>query len=281
MNRFLKRTATLVLTLALVVMPPSAEAFVETPALHRAPPVRRVPTKKSLRPPPSVPSCPVPFCRDCPPPDLLVCRAVGDFSDDAASDNSDSSSEASSSTERTHRAGRFAGLQQRVFGGSATTATTLSLKERLLKASNFASMLCVLDCTILPMITIILPLFGIVAASPAQMEGLHELGHQLALWFVLPVGGLATTLNYNNHRKLWISALGWLGLTAVVAANAGCHVPLPGGALGQALHHALHTLHHGILHRVTNLAGCALLLTSNYLSHRQGACKDPSCGHTH
>jgi hypothetical protein len=272
MNTFLKFAA-LVLTLSLV-MPPSAEAFVETPALRR-PSVRFVPTKKSLRPPPSFPSCPTPFCKDFPPPDLLVCRAVGDFSDDAASDSG------SESSERTHRAGRFAGLQQRVFGGTTTptTTTSLSLKERLLKASTFASMLCVLDCTILPIITIILPLFGIVAASPAQMEGLHELGHQLALWFVLPVGGLATTLNYNNHRKLGIFAIGWLGLTAVVAANAGCHaVP---GALGHALHHVLHSLHHGILHRVTNLAGCALLLTSNYLSHKQGACKDPTCSHTH
>lgn len=114
------------------------------------------------------------------------------------------------------------------------------------------------------------------------MEWLHELGHQLALWFVLPVGGLATTLNYSNHRKAWIAALGYAGLTAVVAANIGCHaVHFFPGALGHALHDLLHTLHHGILHRVTNIAGCAMLLTSNYLSHKQGGCKDPSCSHDH
>jgi hypothetical protein len=209
---------------------------------------------------------------------LLICRAVSDFGEDSTSistsDNTPLSDEIVN-TSPTNNSGLSTWLQKRVVLGKTTT---INVKESLLKVSNFASLLCVLDCTILPLITIVLPLFGIVAASPAQMEWLHQLGHSLALGFVLPVGGLATTLNYTNHGKLWITTMGWTGLLAVLAANAGC-VHLPFG--GHLLHNVLHVFHHGLIHRITNLAGCALLLSSNYLSHKQGGCGDPKCTHSH
>lgn len=67
-----------------------------------------------------------------------------------------------------------------------TNNNTLSnLKERLLKISNIASMLCVIDCTVLPIVTILLPLVGL-GASAAQAKWIHELGHSVALFFVLP-----------------------------------------------------------------------------------------------
>lgn len=281
----------LCLLLLLFTMPPSAEAFV-VPEPSSAVQSRQLrnrrpsPTKKSLRPPPLFFQCPLTSCTGCTPSNLMICQAVSDVSSSQEGGDAASSSSSSSEPDDTlanSSSGRFAGLQQRVFnGGINKNNNKMSLKERLLKASNFASLLCVLDCTILPVITLVLPLIGIVAASPAQMEWLHELGHSLALWFVLPVGGLATSLNYSNHGKTWIAALGYMGLTAVVAANIGCHHHnvLP-GVVGHWLHHVLHAVHHGIWHRVTNLAGCALLLTSNYLSHKQGGCRDPVCSHDH
>jgi len=151
-----------------------------------------------------------------------------------------------------------------------------------MKASNFASMLCVLDCTILPLVTIVLPLFGVVAASPDQMEYLHELGHQVALFFVMPVGGLAATMNYTNHKKRWIASVGYLGLLAVFLSNAGCHWAHDlSGPVGHFLQRWLHVLHHGITHPIANLSGCFLLLFANYMSHRSGGCKDPNCTHDH
>ena len=242
-----------VLLVAIFAMPPSATALLTVSPVRseRVAVKLSFPTQRTLRPPPG---------------SGLICRAVSDVA--GSEDASDTESETATPT-----TGWRATLQKRV--GSAS-----SVKERLLKASNFASMLCVLDCTILPVITVLFPLFGIVAASPAQMEFLHELGHQLALYFVLPVAGLATTLNYSNHKKLWIAALGWTGLVGVLAANVGCHMHLP-GAFGHLLHNVLHTLHHGWLHKTTNLAGCGLLLFSNYMSHKQGGCKDPTCTHKH
>ena len=75
---------------------------------------------------------------------------------------------------------------------TTTTATTdkeqglmKSIGEKLAKISNIASMLCVIDCTVLPVVTVLLPLIGL-GASPAQAKWLHELGHSVAIFFVLP-----------------------------------------------------------------------------------------------
>ena len=219
--------------------------------------------------------CALPFCRSCPPPqeEFTYCGVVSNPDAASASDDSDSSQASASS------------LQQ------DQNEAPKNWKESLLKMANFASLLCVLDCTVLPIVTILLPLFGIVVGTTAQMEWLHQAGHWVALGFVLPVGGMATVMNYlYAHKTLWIAVLGWTGLALVVGANAGCSLVPHGayGAVGQVLHQALHYLHHGIQHRIANLTGCALLLFSNFLSHKRqqqqsGGCKvhGPGCSHNH
>jgi len=261
-------------------MPPSAaEAFVFSSSPLATGLGRRSMLKKPYLPPPSFfknggdQRCVNPYCQECPPPSFL-CSVIGDSSS-ADKDISTFGQVLQQNISFSNSRGPVYGVHQRVVPDKGW-------KGKLLKASNVASMLCVLDCTILPLITVVLPLFGFVAGTPAQMEYLHELGHKLALFFVMPVGALATTINYtNNHRKLWIAALGYFGLLAVFLSNAGCHwahdLYLP-GHMGHFLHESLEMLHHGIVHRVANLMGCFLLLFSNYMSHRSsGGCKDPSC----
>lgn len=153
-------------------------------------------------------------------------------------------------------------------------------KERLLKISNIASILCVIDCTVLPVVTIFLPILGI-AASAEQAKWLHEIGHSIALWFVMPVGGLAATMNYITHKRAKLSAMAALGLTLIYAANGN-----GGPILSRLPHHLAHNLHCGTwLHRATNLLGCACLLGSNYLSHKLGGCSHNhiggNCSHDH
>lgn len=141
-----------------------------------------------------------------------------------------------------------------------------SRKEKLLRVSDVASMLCVLDCTILPVVMLLLPLVG-VAATPGQSAWLHELGHRVALFFVLPVGGMAASLNYLSHQRLSVSLLALLGVCLIYAANAPHGAPVV-----SLLPHAwAHDLHCGSwIHRATNLTGCGLLLGSNYAGHRLG-----------
>ena len=159
--------------------------------------------------------------------------------------------------------------------------------DSLLQFSNWASLLCILDCTILPVLTVLLPLLGMVSsAGILSSAGLHAASHQLTRYVVLPLGTLATSINYfTAHKKKWITALGWCGLGLIALANSG-----GGCAVGHAHVHAaapslaarwLHTVQHGLYHRLVNLTGCALLMGSNYLSYRRSKSHAACCGGSH
>lgn len=164
-------------------------------------------------------------------------------------------------------------------------------KSRLLDVSNLASMLCVLDCTLLPLVSVAFPaiswIIGITAASSATAAVpqlatftttvLPALGHAIALCFVLPVGVLTTAVNYFfGHKQVRFVLPAVLGLACIYAANSstGVGVPVIDGALeawGIATHsHAHAGVAHveGWAHRLTNTAGCALLLGTNYASKK-------------
>ena len=150
-------------------------------------------------------------------------------------------------------------------------------KDRLLTVSNIASILCVIDCTVLPIVTVAMPFLGLAAFSPAQMEWLHNFGHQVALYFVIPVGGLAAALNYSSHKQWKVSAPAALGLLLIYLANGH-----GGPILGLLPHDLAHSLHCGTaLHRTTNVVGSALLLGSNYKSHQATHAHGDCCHHDH
>lgn len=56
-------------------------------------------------------------------------------------------------------------------------------KSNLTALSKMASVLCMVDCTLLPVITLLLPLIGLAGGDETW---LHDLGHLMALYFVLP-----------------------------------------------------------------------------------------------
>lgn len=135
--------------------------------------------------------------------------------------------------------------------------------ERLRHVANIASFLCLLDCTLLPLITLALPLLGILNIGHDRLEWLHNAGHSLAFFFVLPVGWMSAIMNYAVHKQRWIASMAGMGLFLVAMANTHS---LP--VLGHI--ESFHAIHHGFLHRIVNIMGCACLLGSNYLSHRYG-----------
>ena len=121
------------------------------------------------------------------------------------------------------------------------------------KLADVAFVLCVLDCTVLPVVTLILPvissggtLFNDPVASSITTDAgdnvdrgsyLHQLmllpvqtlrqlmtnpslGHWVAVWFVLPVGSLSSILNYCIlHRQIWLVSMAAFGLVCVGLAN--------------------------------------------------------------
>lgn len=145
--------------------------------------------------------------------------------------------------------------------------------QRLRQISTAASFLCVIDCTVLLALMGALPILGL--ASPERMGLLREWGHRAALYFVLPLGGTTAVSNFAMHRRPCVSVLAILGLLAIYIANAH------GGLVGRLPHSLRHAVHHGAMHRTTNMLGCALLMGSNYLSRRLAHAAGACCHHKH
>lgn len=99
---------------------------------------------------------------------------------------------------------------------------------------------------------------------------------------------MAATMNYLSHKKILLLLPSALGLCLVYLANGHGAGPIISHLLP---HNIIHALHCGTwIHRLTNIFGCILLLTSNYISHqiahhnnnqqqkqRQQSC-GPNCG---
>lgn len=125
--------------------------------------------------------------------------------------------------------------------------TTTSWKERLVDFSNIASLLCVLDCTLLPLVSIAVPALSWIAgwivgvtgtlatsvgstttATSSVMAGLSSvlsvlpaIGHGIALYFVIPVGLLTTVVNYLfGHKKVRFTVPALLGVILIFVANS-------------------------------------------------------------
>jgi hypothetical protein len=144
--------------------------------------------------------------------------------------------------------------------------------ERLNKVSNFASILCAIDCTVFPIMLTVLPLVSAVSTAGAQ-AWLHEASHACALWFVGPVGGTAVLTNWMQHKKPWVGLWGLTGVATILLAN----IHLPHVILGMNIHAFGHMLHDW--HEPINVMGCILLLSSQRYAHSLVSCGD--CGHSH
>ena len=180
--------------------------------------------------------------------------------------------------------------------------STSSWKDRLVDVSNVASFLCVLDCTLLPLVSIALPALSWIAggvsagSNNAVLSGfsstmgiLPAVSHGIALFFVIPVGMLTTIVNYFFGHKQWrFSITALFGLMLIYVANSptgtgianvdsvltswgiasyshGGHVHDACGAIvGAATGMLTHSCGEGWTHRLTNTIGCAFLLGSNH-----------------
>lgn len=125
------------------------------------------------------------------------------------------------------------------------TAEATSWKERLVDVSNLASLLCVLDCTLLPLVSVAIPALswgaglvtGAGAATAAAGAGgplasllayLPALSHGIALYFVIPVGLLTTIVNYFfGHREARFSLASVVGVALIYVANSSAGVGIP------------------------------------------------------
>ena len=144
----------------------------------------------------------------------------------------------------------------------------------LTKISHFASILCVIDCTVLPLLTIVLPFVGLATTGTSfgQTKIIHDLGHKIANFFVLPVGLFTSLFNFAFSRKIYNLSGSLMGLSLIYLANSH-------GTVGLIPEQILYRVQHcGLWHRIINTFGCALLLLSNNLAKKKKSMnKETSC----
>ena len=162
------------------------------------------------------------------------------------------------------------------------------LKEWGLKEfTMFASFLCAVDCTVFPILLTALPAAEFL--SPANVESIHEISHQAALYIVLPIGSATTITNYiMNKNKQW-AAVSVGALSLIFASNIPQHGVLyellieSGDQILDAfkvstkMTSIFHEMHES---RIYNTAGCLMLMCSSYFSHKISH-KDGKCSHHH
>ena len=150
--------------------------------------------------------------------------------------------------------------QEKGSEASVRTTSDETPTTRIRQLSNVATILCILDCTLLPAVTVVLPWIGIL--NLGNLEWLGQISHALTVFFVLPVGALSSLLNYHSHhRQGRILALAIMGLLLIAIANSHSLI------IVQHIE-CFHLFHNGPMHRLTNLLGCACLLSSNFWSRR-------------
>mmetsp|Transcript_37543 Transcript_37543/g.42906 ORF Transcript_37543/g.42906 Transcript_37543/m.42906 type:complete len:225 (-) Transcript_37543:437-1111(-) len=157
-------------------------------------------------------------------------------------------------------------------------------RQRILKLSNWASILCVIDCTILPIVTLVLSVLGIISGNSNNshneiVDWLHDLGHSVALYFVLPVGSMTTTFNYYLHHSVLPTLTSFFGLFLIALSNMS-HVDdnnNHSSNIAKGEWSLIHAFHEGSLHQLCNILGCCMQLWANYQSQKLHLCQDKNC----
>ncbi len=132
-------------------------------------------------------------------------------------------------------------------------------REFLATFTMVASVLCAIDCTVFPILLTILP-----AAEFFGGMDLHSISQKVALYVVMPIGSTTTLSNWLLHKNLPLAAMSVGGLLLIFGSNyPGLEAVLPWMQES----------------RVYNTLGCALLVGSSWLAHRQEGVHDH--GHVH
>jgi hypothetical protein len=162
---------------------------------------------------------------------------------------------------------------------TTTTSITASWKERLVNVSNIASFLCILDCTLLPLFSVVMPALswgagaivggGTSSATTGGFGGamgasimayLPALSHGIALYFVIPMGIVTSLINYYYGHGEWkFSLFSSIGLILIFIANNSSVLGLLGGALGMDISH-----HH---HHAYDACGAMIGAATSMMAH--------------
>ncbi|EDO08023.1 MerC mercury resistance family protein [Babesia bovis T2Bo] len=127
----------------------------------------------------------------------------------------------------------------------------IEVKSRLYKVweflLNYAALLCLLDCIVLPAL---IALFGVLDIFNG-LNAYKTSFHIIEVVCVVILGTLAIVVNYRKGGKVKFVAIGISGIILVVIS---------------------HFVASGWIETVLSLTGCGMLLASNQLSRRGHSC---------
>jgi hypothetical protein len=139
-------------------------------------------------------------------------------------------------------------LQQRNSSGPSRLSAALEL------LSIIGPILCLVDCIVIPILLMLLPLVGI-------HQIYHGVGDQVLLLLVLAICTPTITLGFLKHKRKSVFVLMTLGFSSMFFANFAGHI------IDDSLHFILTTL------------GSILLIKANF-DNRQFS-KNRCCAHAH
>ncbi|CEM12007.1 unnamed protein product [Vitrella brassicaformis CCMP3155] len=179
-------------------------------------------------------------------------------------------------------------------------------------ATTVLSVLCAIECVLLPPLLAIAPLLGVVGEH--TNDQIHSAVDVAVFWVLLPIGGLSVLMNYTRHRILRLFALGAFGVALLYFSHIPAHThdhhhlrqgqgaaasdvtlltaegprtadasatSAPASALAVLWGWMVYLEQLDIIHTVVGLLGSACLLSSNYFSHKAIHAMGLSCGHGH
>ncbi|KEG03701.1 conserved Plasmodium protein, unknown function [Plasmodium vinckei vinckei] len=148
------------------------------------------------------------------------------------------------------------------------------------KISSIASLLCLIDCVLIPVLTILLSLFSLIKHYFISSNGLNALnfegsvhgnapidhhGHdswhifmeKIALFFMMPIITITTVVNFYKLRNVPLLMSALTGMTLFIISHA--HIEFSNDSINDIIE---------VLHIPLALLGAAFLLSTNYASHK-------------
>ncbi|CDR97131.1 hypothetical protein, conserved [Babesia bigemina] len=132
------------------------------------------------------------------------------------------------------------------------------MKLRLRRAGlfllNYAALLCLIDCIVLPALITLFRLLDMFQ----NFHAYENVVHVVEIACVIPLGLLSVFVNYRKSKRRRYLAQGLCGIVLVVCG---------------------HQLVEGWYDTALSLTGCALLVSSNHFASRESGCHN--CHHSH
>ncbi|ANQ08720.1 Uncharacterized protein PCOAH_00029220 [Plasmodium coatneyi] len=161
------------------------------------------------------------------------------------------------------------------------------IKSNLNNISNIASIICLLDCALIPVITVLISIFDVVKGSQDghanagdhdhghdhshdHGNGWHEIVERVALYVMTPIISFTTIYNFVQLKNISLLLMTLVGITLFILSHA--HIPVSNPNVMSFLKK---------VHMPMAILAAVILISTNYAAHKLLKAKnlDRCCKH--